>query len=94
MVPASASLTLPLSGYYNDIVAAMPAHYQWVEIDQTTIKYLPASFHTGTSTAAFGRNQALVANQDAGYSISDDISQAPGVAVYSYDQPFMLTCSP
>lgn len=52
----------------------MPSHYQWVEIDSTTIKYIPASFHTGGTVQAFGRNQALVANQDAGYSISDDIS--------------------
>lgn len=56
IVGTGASLTLPSTAYYTDVVYMVGSYYRWVEIRRTEVSFIPASFHVGSSWVAFGRN--------------------------------------
>lgn len=56
VVGLPSSLTLPSSGYFSNAVVTAAAYYYWVEIEEVEFKFVPASFHVGSSWVGFGRN--------------------------------------
>lgn len=56
VVGTGAALTLPSTGYYTDAVVVLGSYYRWVEIVETEVCFVPASFHVGSSWVAFARN--------------------------------------
>lgn len=56
IVGTGSALTLPASGYYSDVVFNASSYYRWVELVETELVFVPASFHVGSSWVAFARN--------------------------------------
>lgn len=56
IVGSGAALTLPSTAYYTDVVFAVGSYYRWVELVETELVFVPASFHVGSSWVAFVRN--------------------------------------
>lgn len=56
IVGTGASLTLPGTNYYSDAVFVTGSYYRWVELVETELVFVPASFHVGSSWVAFARN--------------------------------------
>jgi len=56
VVGVPSSLTLPSSGYFSNAVVTAASYYYWVEIEEVEFKFVPASFHVGSSWVGFGRN--------------------------------------
>lgn len=56
VVGTGAALTLPGTNYYSDAVVVASSYYRWVEIVETELVFIPASFHVGSSWVAFARN--------------------------------------
>lgn len=56
IVGTGSSLTLPGTNYYTDAVVVVGSYYRWVEIVETELTFVPASFHVGSSWVAFARN--------------------------------------
>lgn len=94
MVGAPSSLTLPTSNYFSNVVVAAYSYYMWVEIEEVEFKFVPASFHVGSSWVGFGRNQATITENLIGYSTSDDIVNGPDVHTFEYNEPFQLRFRP
>lgn len=88
IVGTGASLTLPSTAYYTDVVYMVGSYYRWVEIRRTELSFIPASFHVGSSWVAFGRNQSTVTTNEIGYASSNDIINGPKVMTTEWDQAF------
>lgn len=90
----SSSLTLPSTNYYTDGVFTIGSFYRWVEIVESELVFVPASFHVGSSWVAFGRNQAIVTSNDIGYATNSDIINTANVHNYEYNQGFKMSMRP
>jgi hypothetical protein len=56
IVGVSSALTLPTTNYFTDGVFTIGSFYRWVEILESELVFVPASFHVGSSWVSFGRN--------------------------------------
>lgn len=94
IVGTGASLTLPNSAYYTDVVFIVGSYYRWVEIVETEVVFVPASFHVGSSWVAFVRNQSCVTTNEIGYSSTNDIVNGSNVMMTEFDQGFKHVIKP
>lgn len=94
MVGSPASLTLPTSNYFSNVVVTAASYYMWVEIEEVEFKFVPASFHVGAQWVGFGRNQATITENQIGYNTNDDIIAGPDVHTFEYNEPFLLKFRP
>jgi hypothetical protein len=94
IVGTGASLTLPGTNYYTDVVYMVSSYYRWVELVETELSFVPASFHVGSSWVAFARNQSCVTTNDVGFSSSNEIVNGPEVMLTEFDQAFCHRIKP
>jgi hypothetical protein len=85
IVGVASSLSLPTTNYFTDGVFTIGSFYRWVEILESELVFVPASFHVGSSWVSFGRNQACVTSNDIGYSTNNDIINTADVHNFEYD---------
>jgi len=63
-------------------------------LEEVEFKFVPASFHVGSSWVGFGRNQATITENVTGYSTVDDLINGPDISSFEYNEPFMLRFRP
>jgi hypothetical protein len=85
IVGTGSSLTLPSTQYYSDVVYIVSSYYRWVEIVETELVFVPASFHVGSSWVAFVRNQSVVTTNDTGFASTNDIVNGSNVMQTEWD---------
>jgi len=85
IVGTGSSLTLPSTNYFTGAVFVTGSYYRWVELVETELVFVPASFHVGSSWVAFGRNQSCVTTNDIGFASTNEIVNGPKVMLTGWD---------